>query len=187
MNPLTTKTIPKEKIASDLELLEMFINRMKQKLQDHSYQPKMQDALKAIQLKHKLAPASEAEKTFWGLIDDLRKEVLYPEPNTKENLKAQILEIVIGLREEVKKGALPVKTITDTFNQRRSKESQSQDPEFGLTYKRIGRVLSELGFTKVRTGSGAFAIVWDEEVIHRLSECLLGAEKYPSEEVGTSP
>ena len=187
MNPLTTKTIPKEKIASDIELLEMFINKMKQKLQDDSYEPKMQDALKAIQLKHKLAPDSEAEKTFWGLIDDLRKEVLSPEPSTKENLKAQILEIVIGLREEVKRGALPVKTITDTFNQERSKESQSQDPEFGLTYKRIGRVLSELGFTKVRTGSGTFAIVWDEEVIHRLSQSLLGAEKYPSEEVGTSP
>jgi adenylosuccinate synthase len=180
MNPLTTKTIPKEKLASDLEFLEMLIKKMTQKLQNHSYEPKMQDALKAIQLKQKLAPASEAEKTFWELIDDLRKEVLYPEPSTKENLKAQILEIVIGLKGEVKKGALPVKTITDTFNQGRSKESQ-------LTYKRIGRVLSELGFTKVRTGSGAFAIVWDEEVIHRLSKCLLGAEKYPSEKVGTSP
>jgi len=180
MNPLTTKTIPKEKLASDLELLEMFINKMKQKLQDHSYEPKMQDALKAIQLKHKLAPASEAEKFFWEAIDDIRKEVLYPEPSTKESLKAQILEIIIGLKEEVKKGALPVKTITDAFNQGRSKESQ-------LTYKRIGRVLSELGFTKVRTGSGAFAIVWDEELLRRLSESLLGAEKYPSEKVGTSP
>jgi hypothetical protein len=180
MNPLISKTIPKEKITSDLELLEMFINKMKQKLQDDSYEPKMQDALKAIQLKHKLAPDSEAEKTFWGLIDDLRKEVLYPEPSTKENLKAQILEIIIGLKGEVKKGALPVKTITDAFNQRRSKDSQ-------LTYKRIGRLLSELGFTKVRTGSGAFAIVWDEEVIHRLSQSLVGTEKYPSEEVGTSP
>jgi hypothetical protein len=180
MNPLTTKTIPKEKIASDIELLEMFINKMKQKLQDDSYEPRMQDALKAIQLKHKLAPASEAEKLFWEAIDDIRNEELYKEPSTKENLKAQILEIIIGLKEEVKKGALPVKTITNAFNQGRSKESQ-------LTYKRIGRVLSELGFTKVRTGSGAFAIVWDEEVIHRLSQCLLGAEKYPSEEVGTSP
>jgi hypothetical protein len=188
MNLLTTKKPPKEMLVSDLELLEMLINKMKQKLRDNSYEPKVQDVLKAIQLKHKLAPASEAEKIFWEEIEAIRNSELersYPPP--EESLKAQILEIIIGLKGEVKKGALPVKTITDTFNQRRSKESQSQDPEFGLTYKRIGRVLSELGFTKVRTGSGAFAIVWDEGVIHRLSQCLLGTEKYPQEKVKMSP
>ncbi len=158
MNPLTTKTIPKEKIASDIELLEMFINKMKQKLQDDSYEPKMQDAIKAIQLKHKLAPASEAENTFWGLIDDLRKEVLYPEPSPKESLEAQILKIIIGLKEEVKNGALPVKTITDTFNQGRSKESR-------LSYHRIARLLSAMGFRKVKTHGGCSAIIWDDKLL----------------------
>ena len=183
MDPLTTKTIPKEKIASDIELLEMFISKMKQKLQDHSYEPKMQDAIKAIQLKHKLLPDSESEEIFWQLIDDIRSseyEKLNSKPSPKESLKAQILEIIMGLKAEVKKGALPVKTITDTFNRERTEESR-------LTYKRIGGFLSQLGFTKVRTGSGAFAIVWDEELIQRLSPSLLGTEKYPSPEVRTSP
>jgi hypothetical protein len=65
MDPFDTKTIPKEKIASDIELLNMFINQMKQKLQDSSYEPRMQDAIKAIQLKHKLLQAPKPRKCFW--------------------------------------------------------------------------------------------------------------------------
>jgi hypothetical protein len=161
MNPLTTKTIPKEKIASDIELLEMCIKKMKQKLQDHSYQPRMQDAIKAIQLKHKLAPDSEAEKTFWELIDGIKRseyEESNSEPSPKESLKGQILEIIMGLKEEVKNGALPVKIITDTFNQGRSKRSR-------LTYHRIGRLLSTMGFTKVKTQGGSSAIIWDDKLL----------------------
>lgn len=161
MNPLTTKTIPKEKIASDIELLEMFISKMKQKLQDHSYEPKMQDAIKAIQLKHKLAPDSESEEIFWQLIDDIKSseyEKLNSKPSTKESLEAQILKIIMGLKEEVKNGALPVKTITDTFNQGRSKESR-------LTYHRIGRLLSTMGFRKAKTHAGTYAILWDDQLL----------------------
>jgi hypothetical protein len=161
MDPFDTKTIPKEKIASDIELLEMFINQMKQKLQDHTYQPRMQDAIKAIQLKHKLAPKSEVEETFWGFLDGIRKseyEKLDSKPNTKESLKAQILEIIMSLKEEVKNGTLPVKTITDAFNQGRSKESQ-------LTYHRIGRFLSTMGFIKAKTRGGCSAIIWDDKLL----------------------
>jgi len=60
----------------------------------------------------------------------------------------------------VKNGVLPVETITDTFNQGRSKQEQ-------LTYHRIGRILSAMGFTKTRTGNGAFAIIWDEQVLQQ--------------------
>lgn len=161
----------------------MLINKMKQKLQDHSCEPRMQDALKAIQLKHKLAPDSEAEQIFWGLIDDIKRseyEESYSEPSTKKSLKAQILEIIIGLKEEVNKGVLPVKTITDAFNRERVEQGQ-------LTYKGIGGFLSQLGFTKVRTGSGTFAIVWDEELLQRLSRSHLGTEKCLPQEVRTSP
>ena len=161
MNLLTTKKPPKEMLVSDIELLEMLINKMRQKLQDNSYEPKAQDVLKAIQLKHKLAPASESEEIFWGLIDGIKRseyEKLNSKPSTKESLEAQILKIIIGLKEEVKNGALPVKIITDTFNQGRSKESH-------LSYRRIGRLLSTLGFRKAKTHAGTYAILWDDQLL----------------------
>ena len=61
---------------SDLRLLEMLINKFIEKLEKNGFEPKVQDALKAIQLKQKLAQTSEAEKVFWELIDQLRKEEL---------------------------------------------------------------------------------------------------------------
>jgi hypothetical protein len=58
----------------------------------------------------------------------------------------------------VKNGILPVKTITDTFNQGKSKESR-------LTYHRIGRLLSTMGFRKARTQNGSSAIIWDDNLL----------------------
>jgi hypothetical protein len=59
---------------SDLRLLDMLINKFLEKLEKNGFEPKVQDALKAIQLKLKLAQSSEAEKIFWELIDQLKKE-----------------------------------------------------------------------------------------------------------------
>jgi hypothetical protein len=59
---------------SDLRLLELLINKFIEKLEKNGFEPKVQDALKAIQLKQKLAQTSEAEKIFWELIDQLKKE-----------------------------------------------------------------------------------------------------------------
>jgi hypothetical protein len=59
---------------SDLRLLDMLINKFLEKLEKNDFEPKVQDALKAIQLKLKLAQSSEAEKIFWELIDQLKKE-----------------------------------------------------------------------------------------------------------------
>jgi hypothetical protein len=45
---------------------------------------------------------------FLGYLDDIREseyEKLNSKPSTKESLKAQILEIIRGLKEEVKNGA----------------------------------------------------------------------------------
>lgn len=61
---------------SDLRVLEMLINKFIEKLEKNGFVPKVQDALKAIQLKQKLAQTSEAEKIFWELIDQLRAEEL---------------------------------------------------------------------------------------------------------------
>jgi hypothetical protein len=72
----------------DLELLEMLINKIIEKLEKNSCEARVQDALKAIQLKLKLAPASDAgfssgknrifraEKMFWEMIEQIRKEEL---------------------------------------------------------------------------------------------------------------
>ena len=72
-----SKEISKDKNnrqISDLRLLEMLINKFIEKLEKNGFEPKVQDALKAIQLKLKLAQSSEAEKIFWELIDQLKKE-----------------------------------------------------------------------------------------------------------------
>jgi hypothetical protein len=148
----------------DLKLLEILIDKTIKRLEENSCEPKIRDALKAIQLKQKVVKTSEAEKIFWQEIENIRREELpklYPEPIEPNNLEAQILKTIIGLRHQVKNGILPVKTITDIFNQGKSKESL-------LTYPRIGRILSTMGFRKARTGRGASAILWDEDFIFSL-------------------
>ena len=74
-----TKRI-KEKEISGNQLVEKFlenlIKKVLRKLNSKDYQPKVSDALKAIQLKHKLKKTSEAEKIFWELIEKIRKEEL---------------------------------------------------------------------------------------------------------------
>jgi hypothetical protein len=144
-------------------LLEILIQKVAKKLEEDSCELKVQDALKAIQLKQKFSKGSQAEKIFWEEIEAIRRDELpklYPEPIEPASLEAQILKTITGLRDQVKNGVLPVKTITDTFNQRRSKQEQ-------LTYHRIGRILSAMGFTKTRTGNGAYAIIWDEQVLEQ--------------------
>ncbi|UCB53088.1 MAG: hypothetical protein JSV10_03115 [Candidatus Zixiibacteriota bacterium] len=83
-----TKTVRVSKKAvrqqiSDLRLLELLISKFIEKLEKNGFEPKVQDALKAIQLKQKLAQTSEAEKIFWELIDQLKKEELNKEPSSK--------------------------------------------------------------------------------------------------------
>ncbi len=162
----------------------MLIKKIIKKLEENSYEPKVQDALKAIQLKQKLVQTSMAEKIFWQAIDEIRRselkksnsppssERVEPE-NRPESLEAQILRTIIGLKSQVKRGMLPVKTITDSFNQGftlkgftlKGKSEQNQ-----LTYHRIGKILSAMGFTKARTNSGAVAIFWDEKLLEQMTE-----------------
>jgi len=142
----------------DLKLLEILIDKSIKRLEEDSCEPKIQDALKAIRLKQKVVKTSEAEKIFWQEIGRIRREELSgscPEPIQPTDLEAQILNTIIGLKDQVKNGILPVKTITDTFNQGKSKESR-------LTYHRIGRLLSTMGFRKAKTQNGFSAIIWDD-------------------------
>jgi hypothetical protein len=63
----------------------------------------------------------------------------------------------------VERGILPVKKITDAFNEGKSEKGQ-------MTYQRVGRWLSAMGFKKARACDGASAIIWDDESIERMKE-----------------
>ena len=143
---------------TELKFLETLIDKLIKRLDEDSYKPRVQDALKAIQLKQKVAKTSEGEKAFWDMIEEVRQEELpkmYPEEN---NLESQIKATISSLRFQVKNGILPVKTITDTYNQGKSEETR-------LSYQRIGRLLSTLGFAKAKTSNGSSAILWNENLL----------------------
>ena len=152
--------------STQLKFLKTLIDKLIKRLEEDSYKPKVQDALKAIQLQQKVAKKSEAEKIFWDEIEAIRQEELpklYPEEAV--SLESQIQNTIIGLKHLVKNGILPVKIITDlktqnsgTFNQGRSKESR-------LTYRRIGGLLSSMGFRKAKTHAGTYAILWDDNLL----------------------
>ena len=149
------------KHPQDLKLLEILIDKTIKTLEENSFRPKVRDALKAIQLKEKVAKKSKAEKTFWDEIESIRREELpklYPEPMDPEGLEAQLLTTITGLKHRLKNGILPLKTIADTFNQRRSEETR-------LSYQRIARLLSKIGFRKVKTHGGRSAILWDDKLL----------------------
>ena len=169
--------------STQLKFLKTLIDKLIKRLEEDSYKPKVQDALKAIQLQQKLSEAKSvgvaktseversethrAEKFFWQEIETIRNEEspkLYPETEPLD-LESQITNTIAGLKYLITNGILPVKTITDlktqnsgTFNQNRSKESQ-------LTYSRLGRILSAMGFRKTKTPSGCSAIIWDEKLL----------------------
>ncbi|MCJ7516118.1 MAG: hypothetical protein MUO89_09210 [Dehalococcoidia bacterium] len=162
---------------NDLKLVEILIDKIIKKLEENSFEPKVQDALKAIQLKQKLVKTSEAEKTFWQEIDEIRRSELQRSESLEsqtENLQAQILKNIMRLQYEVKNGMLPVKTITDALNQEKSEECR-------LTYQRIGRLLSTMGFQKARAGNNS-AILWNEEQIDQMIETFSTS---PHQEEGT--
>jgi len=143
-----------------LKFIELLIDKSIKRLQSKSYKPKIQDALRAIRLKGKVFQTSEAEKFFWQEIETIRNEELpklYPETEPLD-LESQITNTIAGLKYLVTNGILPVKTITDTFNQSRSKESQ-------LTYSRLGRLLSTMGFRKAKTPNGCSAIIWNDQLL----------------------
>ncbi len=159
--------------STQLKFLETLIDKLIKRLEEDSYKPKVQDAIKAIQLKQAVVKTSEversetrrAEKMFWQEIEAIRRDELpklYPQTLS---LEAQILSAIIGLKHLVRNGILPVKIITDlktqnsgTFNQGRSKESR-------LSYCRIGHLLSTMGFRKAKTHAGTCAILWDDNLL----------------------
>lgn len=117
------------------------------------------DILKPIQQIIRLV-RPEREAYFLKLVKKLESEKLVDKADT---IEAQILAILSSLRSSVDKGMLSVKEITDNFNEDKS-------DKYKVTYQRIGRRLSAMGFGKVRTNNGASAIVWDEEKLERIKD-----------------
>ncbi len=140
--------------SKHLKLLETLIDNIIKRLEDNSCEPKVRDALEAIKLEQQVAKTSEAEKIFWKLIESIRTSEL-SEPTS---LESQIQATILGLKDLVKNGILPLKTITDAFNQARSKQGR-------LTYRRMTRLLSAMGFTRAKTPNGCSAIIWDDELL----------------------
>ncbi len=177
--------------ARYLEFIELLIDKSTKRLKSESFygelrtnKPRIQDALRAIRLKDKVFKTSEGEKAIWDLIEEVRQEELpkmYPKPEPVD-LESEIRNTILELRFQVENGILPVKSITDAFNQGRSPESQ-------LTYHRVGQILSEMGFRKSRTNTGSYAILWDDKLLmlppssHSQNELsdLEEDEKYESE------
>ncbi|MFH1374781.1 MAG: hypothetical protein ABII79_13410 [bacterium] len=117
------------------------------------------DILKPLQQIIRLV-RPEREPAFLRLVGELGHQRLNEKANS---LEAQILLTIISLEDEVEKGILPVKVITDTFNDGKSERSQ-------ITYQRVGKRLSAMGLRKGRTGDGASAIFWDEDKIRRMEQ-----------------
>ena len=93
-----------------------------------------------------------------GLVKTLEEDRL---TEKADSLEAGILEVIIDLGDEVDRGILPVKRITEVFNDDRSEKLQ-------VTPQKIGRRLSAMGFKKAKTSSGTSAILWDEKHIERM-------------------
>jgi hypothetical protein len=92
------------------------------------------------------------------LVRDLARDRLM---DKSDSLEAQILLVLDSLKAHVERGILPVKTITDSFNDGKPENAQ-------FTYQRMGRKLAGLGFKKGKTGKGASAILWDDEKLMRI-------------------
>ena len=102
----------------------------------------------------------ERESHFLRLVRELESDRLVEKG---DSIEAQILMVLISLEDEVERGILPVKRITDAFNE--------EKPErYKVTYQRVGRRLSAMGFKKCRAHDGASAIMWNEECIERMKE-----------------
>jgi hypothetical protein len=158
ISPRVDPELCRREDSKHLKLLETLIDKIIKRLEENSCQPKIRDALKAIKLKQEVVKTSEAEKMFWEEIEAIRRcalPKLYPEPTS---LESQIQATILSLKDLVKNGILPVKTVADFFNQSRSKQAR-------LTYHRMGRLLSAMGFTKAKTPNGSSAIIWDDNLL----------------------
>jgi hypothetical protein len=145
--------------SKDLKLIQKIIDKGSQMLDRESYAPRIQDVLKAIQLREKVNEIVKKEdsKSFWAMIEEARQEEL-PKMYPEDNLESQLKAAIYSLRFEIKNGVVSVKAITDAYNLGKSQELQ-------LTYQRIGHLLSIMGFQKVKMHNNVSGILYDDSLL----------------------
>ncbi|MDP3024363.1 MAG: CHC2 zinc finger domain-containing protein [candidate division Zixibacteria bacterium] len=116
------------------------------------------DILKPLQQVIRLV-RPDRETFFLNLVKELEAERLI---DKADSLEGQILTVLIRLEDQVEGGTLPVKLIADTLNEDKSEKSQ-------ISYQRVGRRLSAMGFKKERAGNN-MAILWDQKKIERMRD-----------------
>ena len=63
-------------------------------------------------------------------------------PQTQEERDISILSALLSLRDAVAHGVLPVKTITDKYNEGKHEKAK-------ITYQRVGRRLTAMGLARM--------------------------------------
>ncbi|MEW5702770.1 MAG: hypothetical protein AB1792_11145 [Candidatus Zixiibacteriota bacterium] len=73
--------IPQRPLSSDsshrdLELVEQLLDRCWREIDSSDLNVKLTDLVRLLEFKEKLRPAVEAQKTFWAMVDQMRREEL---------------------------------------------------------------------------------------------------------------
>jgi len=141
-----------------LRLLDTLVQKIIEALADNSCKVKVGDALKAIHLREKVAKKCEAEHIFWQMLEEIKAEGPPGSHPEFTPLQLQIQAAIFPLRDCVKNAVLPVRAITEAFNNSRSEAAR-------LTTRRIVKLLAGMGFTIVKASNGCTAILWDDELL----------------------
>ncbi len=94
----------------------------------------------------------EREGAFLNLVKEIEVQRQIDKANS---LEAQILKAIQAAMNQIIRGVLAVKAITQKFN-------EGKGERFQFTEKRMGGKLRSLGFRMGSTGTGAAAIIWDD-------------------------
>ena len=100
----------------------------------------------------------EREKQFLNLVKIIEAQRLIEKA---DSLEAEIISVLRKVEDKVVNGLLSVKDITDEFNRDRQERTK-------ITYHKVGRRLSAMGFEKGRSQNGGSGILWDESLITHL-------------------
>jgi hypothetical protein len=73
---LDESTSEHRSVSHDLVAIERLIERCERELSDTDLNIKLTDYVRLLEFRAKLKPAVDAEKTFWSMIDDMRREEL---------------------------------------------------------------------------------------------------------------
>ena len=63
-------------VGYDLQRVQHLLDRCWRELDDSEWNVKLTDVVRLLELKSKLSPAADAERTFWAMINEMRIEEL---------------------------------------------------------------------------------------------------------------